>query len=244
MMKYKQQIKEYKEEIEKKYVRIEAENRTVKACQNILSESILSKQSHRTSYFEFLYEQTKFIKKRWWILQGCMEKFSKRKMKNLSGGMVRRVGIAQAMLNDPQILVLDEPTAGLDPNERIRFRNLISELSEERLVLLSTHIVSDIEYIANNIMLMKDGELFYAGTAEDLVSSMKEKVWQCNVSRSMIDKYMNEYLVGNIKTTKTGAELRIISIEKPTEDAVAVEKNLEDAFLFYFGEKSEEKQDA
>ena len=147
-----------------------------------------------------------------------MEKFSKRKMKNLSGGMVRRVGIAQAMLNDPQILVLDEPTAGLDPNERIRFRN--------------------------NIMLMKDGELFYAGTAEDLVSSMKEKVWQCNVSRNMIDKYMNEYLVGNIKTTKTGAELRIISIEKPTEDAVAVEKNLEDAFLFYFGEKSEEKQDA
>ena len=133
-----------------------------------------------------------------------MEKFSKRKMKNLSGGMVRRVGIAQAMLNDPQILVLDEPTAGLDPNERIRFRNLISELSEERLVLLSTHIVS----------------------------------------RSMIDKYMNEYLVGNIKTTKTGAELRIILIEKPTEDAVAVEKNLEDAFLFYFGEKSEEKQDA
>lgn len=173
-----------------------------------------------------------------------MEKFSKRKMKNLSGGMVRRVGIAQAMLNDPQILVLDEPTAGLDPNERIRFRNLISELSEERLVLLSTHIVLDIEYIANNIMLMKDGELFYAGTAEDLVSSMKEKVWQCNVSRNMIDKYMNEYLVGNIKTTKTGAELRIISIEKPTEDAVAVEKNLEDAFLFYFGEKSEEKQDA
>ena len=173
-----------------------------------------------------------------------MEKFSKRKMKNLSGGMVRRVGIAQAMLNDPQILVLDEPTAGLDPNERIRFRNLISELSEERLVLLSTHIVSDIEYIANNIMLMKDGELFYAGTAEDLVSSMKEKVWQCNVSRSMIDKYMNEYLVGNIKTTKTGAELRIISIEKPTEDAVAAKKNLEDAFLFYFGEKSEEKQDA
>ena len=173
-----------------------------------------------------------------------MEKFSKRKMKNLSGGMVRRVGIAQAMLNDPQILVLDEPTAGLDPNERIRFRNLISELSEERLVLLSTHIVSDIEYIANNIMLMKDGELFYAGTAEDLVSSMKENVWQCNVSRNMIDKYMNEYFVGNIKTTKTGAELRIISIEKPTEDAVAAEKNLEDAFLFYFGKKSEEKQDA
>ncbi len=78
-------------------------------------------------------------------------------MRNLSGGMIRRVGIAQAMLNDPKILILDEPTAGLDPNERIRFRNLISELAEERLVLLSTHIVSDVEFIANRILLMKEG---------------------------------------------------------------------------------------
>ena len=178
------------------------------------------------------------------LRQVGMEKFGKRKMKNLSGGMVRRVGIAQAMLNDPKILVLDEPTAGLDPNERIRFRNLISELSEERLVLLSTHIVSDVEYIANNILLMKDGELFYTGTAESLLSSMKEKVWQCNVPRNMVEKYAKEYLVGNIKTTEKGAELRIISRGKPTEDAVSVEKNLEDAFLLYFGEKSEEKCDA
>lgn len=178
------------------------------------------------------------------LRQVGMEKFGKRKMKNLSGGMVRRVGIAQAMLNDPKILVLDEPTAGLDPNERIRFRNLISELSEERLVLLSTHIVSDVEYIANNILLMKDGELFYTGTAESLLSSMKEKVWQCNVPRNMVEKYAKEYLVGNIKTTEKGAEIRIISGGKPTEDAVSVEKNLEDAFLLYFGEKSEEKCDA
>lgn len=174
---------------------------------------------------------------------GMAEK-RKRKMRTLSGGMIRRVGIAQAMLNDPRILVLDEPTAGLDPNERIRFRNLISELSEERLVLLSTHIVSDVEYIANNILLMKDGELFYTGTAESLLSSMKEKVWQCNVPRNMVEKYAKEYLVGNIKTTEKGAELRIISRGKPTEDAVSVEKNLEDAFLLYFGEKSEEKCDA
>ena len=178
------------------------------------------------------------------LRQVGMEKFGKRKMKNLSGGMVRRVGIAQAMLNDPKILVLDEPTAGLDPNERIRFRNLISELSKERLVLLSTHIVSDVEYIANNILLMKDGELFYTGTAESLLSSMKEKVWQCNVPRNVVEKYAKEYLVGNIKTTEKGAELRIISRGKPTEDAVSVEKNLEDAFLLYFGEKSEEKCDA
>ena len=95
-----------------------------------------------------------------------LSKVANRKMKKLSGGMKRRAGIAQAMLNNPAILVLDEPTAGLDPNERIRFRNLISELSEERLVLLSTHIVSDIEYIANQIWLMKDGKLVRSGTSD------------------------------------------------------------------------------
>ena len=89
-----------------------------------------------------------------------LTKYERRKMKTLSGGMARRVGIAQAMLNNPKILVLDEPTAGLDPNERIRFRNLTSELAKERLVLLSTHIVSDVEFIANQIMLMKNGRFF------------------------------------------------------------------------------------
>ena len=95
-------------------------------------------------------------------------------MKKLSGGMKRRVGIAQAMLNDPRILILDEPTAGLDPNERIRFRNLISELAQDRLVLLSTHIVSDIEYIANEILLMKDGEIRTSGSVQALLDSMQE----------------------------------------------------------------------
>ena len=103
-----------------------------------------------------------------------MEKFSKRKMKNLSGGMVRRVGIAQAMLNDPQILVLDEPTAGLDPNERIRFRNLISELSEERLVLLSTHIVSDIEHIADHIIMMKNGQIIWQGSHKEIEGDLED----------------------------------------------------------------------
>lgn len=177
------------------------------------------------------------------LRQVGMEKFRKRKMKNLSGGMVRRVGIAQAMLNNPRILILDEPTAGLDPNERIRFRNLISELSEERLVLLSTHIVSDIEYIANDIMLMKDGKIFYTGSAEKLLSSMEEKVWLCEVPRKLVERYTKKYLVGNIKTTEHGAQLRIVAKEKPTEDATETEKNLEDAFLLYFGEKSEEKKD-
>ena len=97
------------------------------------------------------------------LRQVALSKYKKRRMRTLSGGMIRRVGIAQAMLNNPKILVLDEPTAGLDPNERVRFRNLISELSENRLVLLSTHIVSDVEFIANEIILMKGGKFFYTG---------------------------------------------------------------------------------
>lgn len=112
-----------------------------------------------------------------------LQKAVNKKMKNLSGGMKRRVGIAQAMLNDPKILILDEPTAGLDPNERIRFRNLISELAEDRLVLLSTHIVSDIEYIANEIWLMKDGKIMHQGTSEEVINSMPEKVWECYVEK-------------------------------------------------------------
>lgn len=178
------------------------------------------------------------------LKQVGMEQYGRRKMKTLSGGMVRRVGIAQAILNDPMVLVLDEPTAGLDPNERIRFRSLISELAEDRLVLLSTHIVSDIEYIANDIMLMKDGRLFYTGTAEKLLASMEENVWLCKVARNMVDAYRKMHLVSNIKTTETGAQLRIIAKDKPMDDAILVEKNLEDAFLLYFGERSEEVADA
>lgn len=111
-------------------------------------------------------------------------------MKKLSGGMKRRAGIAQAMLNNPKILILDEPTAGLDPNERIRFRNLISELSEDRLVLLSTHIVSDIEYIANEIWLMKDGEILHTGSIDELINSMTEAVWECLVPKNKVSDFM------------------------------------------------------
>lgn len=172
-----------------------------------------------------------------------LAKYEKRKMKTLSGGMARRVGIAQAMLNNPQILVLDEPTAGLDPSERIRFRNLISELSEDRLVLLSTHIVSDVEFIANEIMLMKNGRFFYAGTTEDLVSSMEESVWHCTVPKQSVNDFVGKYLVDNVKTVPGGAELRILSRVPPTKQAVREEATLEDAFLLYFGEKAGDKDD-
>ena len=104
--------------------------------------------------------------------------------------------------------------------------------------------MSDIEYIANDIMLMKDGTLFYTGSEEDLLLSMKERVWLCEVPRNMVEQYRKKFLVGNIRTTQAGAELRIISRGKPAEDAISVEKNLEDAFLLYFGEKSEDSYDA
>lgn len=172
-----------------------------------------------------------------------MKKAAKRKMKKLSGGMKRRIGIAQAMLGDPKILILDEPTAGLDPNERIRFRNLISELAGERLVLLSTHIVSDIEYIANEILLMQGGEIKASGTAEELLSAMPEEVWSLEVEKKEIERYMRNYKVSNVKTIPGGAVLRLISSEKPSSRAVREEATLEDLFLDYFGERAGENDD-
>ncbi len=167
-----------------------------------------------------------------------LQKAINKKMKNLSGGMKRRVGIAQAMLNNPKILILDEPTAGLDPNERIRFRNLISELAEERLVLLSTHIVSDIEYIANEIWLLKDGKLMHKGSSEEVIDSMPENVWECYVEKNDVSYFMNKYKISNMKTEANGVMLRIISLEKPIANAKCVEASLEDVFLYYFGEKA------
>lgn len=169
-----------------------------------------------------------------------LSKARNKKMKNLSGGMKRRAGIAQAMLNDPKLLILDEPTAGLDPNERIRFRNLISELAEDRIVLLSTHIVSDVEYIAGKIFLMKDGRIAVSGTAQELTAAMPERVWVCQVPKARIDAYLKALKVSNVKTTPEGAELRIVSAEQPTDDAVQVVPTLEDVFLCYFGQRGGE----
>ena len=178
------------------------------------------------------------------LKQVGLVKARNKKMKTLSGGMKRRAGIAQAMLNDPKILILDEPTAGLDPSERIRFRNLISELSEDRIVLLSTHIVSDIEYIANDILLMKDGQLVISGTSEEIIDSMPESVWIAHVSKSSIDACLKRFKVSNVKNIPGGAELRIISRKQPTENATQMDATLEDVFLYYFGERAGEDDDS
>lgn len=172
------------------------------------------------------------------IRQVGLEKAVNKKMKKLSGGMKRRVGIAQAMLNNPKILILDEPTAGLDPNERIRFRNLISELATERLVLLSTHIVSDVEYIANEILLMKDGQILHSGTAYEIISAVPTRVWNVCVPPMEAERYLRQYQVVNIKTAADYAELRILSPKSPALSAQEEALTLEDAFLYYFDQTS------
>lgn len=158
-----------------------------------------------------------------------------KKMGRLSGGMQRRVGIAQAMLNNPKILILDEPTAGLDPNERIKFRNLISDLSEERLVLLSTHIVSDIEFIAKEILIMKNGKFELTGTYNEIISKMNKDIWTLTIKKDKADEFFDNHFVINKKMLADEIEVRVISDKKPSELAIRQTPTLEDAFLAYFG---------
>lgn len=177
------------------------------------------------------------------LQQVGLTKARNKKMKTLSGGMKRRAGIAQAMLNDPKILILDEPTAGLAPNERIRFRNLISEMASDRIVLLSTHIVSDIESIADEILLMKDGTITTSGTAEDLLAAMPEDVWSITVPREAAGNYLKSFKVSNVRSVPGGTQLRVLSALQPSAEAVLEDATLEDLFLSYFGEKAGDSHD-
>lgn len=163
----------------------------------------------------------------------------KKKMKYFSGGMKRRLGIAQAILNDPKILIVDEPTAGLDPKERIRFRNLLSDISRDRIVIFSTHIVSDIEFIAKEILILDKGVLREQSDVDGLLKSMEGKVWKIHATEAELPKLQELYKIGNIQRKKTGIELRLISDKKPMADAVEQQAVLEDVYLYYFGEGAE-----
>lgn len=161
---------------------------------------------------------------------------AKAKIGTLSGGMRQRVGIAQAMLNEPDILVLDEPTAGLDPQERIRFRNLITKFSENRIVLLATHIVSDIEFIANQVILLKDGQLIKQDTPAALINEMNGKVWSVSATDQTVDEKLRHLKISNMIREHDEIRMRVIDDKKPDISAVNVQGNLEDVFLYYFGE--------
>ncbi|MBO4617909.1 MAG: ABC transporter ATP-binding protein [Lachnospiraceae bacterium] len=159
------------------------------------------------------------------------------KIKSFSGGMKQRLGIAQAELNSPSILILDEPTAGLDPKERVRFRNLISELARNKTVILSTHIVSDISYIADRILMLKKGQILLDCPMNRSTDVLQGKVWEVLTDERTAYLYQKDHYVLNIHHEDSKVRLRIISDEKPMENAVLVAPGPEDLYMYYFGEE-------
>ena len=164
-----------------------------------------------------------------------LEREGSRKLRTFSGGMKERLGIAQAMLNNPRILILDEPTAGLDPKERVRFRNLIGAFSKDRIVLLSTHIVSDVEFAAEKIVMMKRGKILHFGGPQEITAEICGKVWECDVPAECAGNAAARLLVSNLRHMGNGrTALRVISEQMPLEGAVQVPPSLEDLYLYYF----------
>lgn len=169
------------------------------------------------------------------LVRLSLEDVRKKKIIKLSGGMKRRVGIGQALLNDPEFLVLDEPTSGLDPGERVRFRNLLSEFAHDRIVLISTHIVSDVEYIATQNAIMKDGRILQTGTTQELVTQMQGKVFEGFIAPQELERWEKKVQIVNLRNEADGGvSLRYIGKQEDMSGAVLKEPRLEDLYLQLF----------
>ncbi len=162
---------------------------------------------------------------------------AKRPLGGYSGGMKQRVGIAQALLNDPQLLIVDEPTVGLDPEERVRFRNLLSDLSGERIVILSTHIVSDVEATATHIALVNKGQLLRQAAPETLLNELENKVWEWSTPAEDLPALKQKHILSGTIRRSDGVQVRVVSQTQPDVSARNVTPNLEDAYLYFIGGK-------
>lgn len=164
-----------------------------------------------------------------------LSEFSDKKVNTFSGGMKRRIGIAQAIMNEPEILILDEPTAGLDPKEGIRFSNIISDMGKDKIVLLSTHIVSDIEAIATQLLVMKTGEILETGSVDKLVQKVNGQVWEAIVSQEMYQRLRKERSIIHLKQMGNNVQVRFVGDKYSAAESFQVEPTLEDYYIFAGG---------
>lgn len=157
----------------------------------------------------------------------------RKKVKELSGGMKRRLGIAQALLHDPKVIIVDEPTAGLDPEERIRFRNLLCEVAENRIVILSTHIVGDVESTCENIAIMDEGRILWKGTVRELLENARGHIYTANIEKQYMSQIKKEYIVTGMVTQADYTTVRLVSDAEPDlPNAVLTEPDLESAYMY------------